>query len=41
MKRQKISIGLAILIKDNGVDICGGAVERKSRTLQVVDTKSI
>lgn len=41
MKRQKISIGLAILIKDNGADICGGVVERKSRILPDADTKSM
>lgn len=41
MKKQKTLIGLVTLTKDNGVAICGGAVERKNRILQDVDIKSI
>ena len=41
MKKLKILTGLAIPIRANGVDICGGVVERKNKILLDVDIKSI
>jgi len=41
MKKRKTLIGHAIPIRDNGVDLCGGVVERKSKILQDADTKNI
>ena len=41
MKNQKTSTGHVTHIKDSGPDLSGGAVERRSRMHQGVDSKSI
>jgi len=40
-KKLKILTGVVIHIKVSGVDLCGGAVERRNKMLLVVDFKSM